>query len=325
MNEQLSLIPEKLISPKARKVVLTELPENLIGADPEPEFIESVRKYGILQPIVLIEQGDAYQVAFGRRRIKAARTVGFISIPAHIYPQGSMSAQVLTLIENRHRSDNLPAQLDAIATLRLSATPEEICLAVGMTQAELNKAIKLLNELTPELREAMKEGRIKTTTAQKAAKLPIEHQKELAQQDLIKAKDLARYEPAPPTKTVELLSEPQPMDAFEINSGDHVRGKNSAGEMIEGVVDLAGRTKIKLSTGEMLEMETVERLEADSEELEPAEAIETHPENPSVKVSKQSWKVQAKTLVEQLLQVVPEDEELRPYLELMADALKVRS
>jgi hypothetical protein len=49
MTEQLSLIPEKLISPKARKVILSELPEDLIGPDPNIEFIESVKKFGILQ------------------------------------------------------------------------------------------------------------------------------------------------------------------------------------------------------------------------------------------------------------------------------------
>jgi hypothetical protein len=49
MTEQLSLIPERLISPKARKVILSELPEDLIGPDPDIDFIESVKKFGILQ------------------------------------------------------------------------------------------------------------------------------------------------------------------------------------------------------------------------------------------------------------------------------------
>ena len=321
MSEQLSLIPEKLVSPKARKVVLTELPEDLSGSEPDQGFIDSIQKYGFLQPIGLLEDGDIYQVAYGRRRIRAARTLGLISIPSLIYPLGWTPASVLTLIENTHRQDNLAAKLEAIETLRKSATPEEICTAVGISLPELNKAIKMLNELTPELREAMKEGRIKTTTAQKAAKLPVEQQQALAKQDTIKAKDVARYEPAPPTKTVELLPDAQ---SVEVDKGDRVRGLSRDGEIVEGIVDLAGRTKIKLDTGEMLEMETVERLEARSEPLEPEEAIEPHTENPSGKVSKQSWKLQAKPLVEQLLKVVPEDEELRQYIELLADELKAR-
>jgi ParB/RepB/Spo0J family partition protein len=274
MTEQLSLIPDKLVSPKARKVVLTELPEDLSGPEPEQGFIESIQKYGILQPIGLIEDGDRYQVAYGRRRIKAARTLGLISISSLIYPLGWTPAHVLTLIENTHRTDNLAAKLEAIDDLRRRATPEEICIAVGIGMPELTKAIKMLNELAPELREAMKEGRIKTTTAQKAAKLPAEQQQALARQDTIKAKDLAQYEPAPPTKTVELLPEPQSVEPIA--------------------------------------------------EEEAPEDVEFQPVSTQGKVSKQSWKLQAKPLVEQLLKVVPEDEEMRQYIELLADELKVK-
>jgi ParB/RepB/Spo0J family partition protein len=274
MTEQLSLIPEKLVSPKSRKVVLTELPEDLSGPEPDQGFIESIQKYGILHPIGLIEDGDRYQVAYGRRRIRAARTLGLISIPSLIYPLGWTPAHVLTLIENTHRTDNLAAKLEAIEALRKRATPEEICTAVGLSLPELNKAIKMLNDLAPELREAMKEGRIKTTTAQKASKLSVEQQQALAKQDTIKAKDLARYELAPITKTVELLSEPQPVEPIA--------------------------------------------------EEEAFEAVEFQSVPTQGKVSKQSWKLQAKPLVEQLLKVVPEDEEMRQYIELLADELKVK-
>jgi ParB/RepB/Spo0J family partition protein len=275
MSEQLSLIPAKLTNPKARKVILTELPADLSGPEPEQGFIESIKKYGFLQPIGLVENGETFQVAYGRRRIRAARSLGLLSIPALIYPQGWTPASVLTLIENTHRQDNLAAKLEAIDALRKSATPEEICTAVGISQPELNKAIKMLNELAPELIEAMREGRIKTTIAQKAAKLPIEHQKTLAKQDSIKAKDLARYEPAPPTKNAELLPEPESSESM-------------------------------------------------AEEVAPDE-IPINPAAPQSKVSKQSWKLQAKPLIAQLLQVVPEDEEMRQYIELLAAELKVKA
>ena len=320
MTEQLSLIPAKLTSPKQRKVVLTLLPEDLSGPEPDAAFIDSVRNYGFLQPIGLIEDGERYQVAYGRRRIKTARILGHIAIHSLIFPKGWTPASVLTLAENSHRSDNLAAKLEAIADLRLTATPEEICTAVGLSLPELNKAIKLLNELTPELREAMKEGRIKLTTAQKAAKLPVEQQQALARQDTIKAKDLAQYEPTSRTKTVELLSDPDTAKAIEINKGDLVQGTTIAGKFVEGIVDLAGRTKIKLETGETLEVGAVQRLEAGS-----IEAAETQSESHDDKVSRRSWKLQAKPLVEQLLKIVPDDEDLRQYVELIADALKVKS
>jgi ParB/RepB/Spo0J family partition protein len=193
MQQQLSLIPEKLASPKQRKVPLDELPMDLIGAEPEQSFIESIKKFGILQPIGLMENGDGYQVAFGRRRIKAARALEMLSIPALIYPQGWTPISTLTLIENKQRSDNIAAALDAIAQLRLIASSEEICAATGITQQELSKAIKLIDGLTPELQSAVKEGRMTSSTAQKAIKLPVNQQQLLSQQEAIKPKDVAQY------------------------------------------------------------------------------------------------------------------------------------
>jgi ParB/RepB/Spo0J family partition protein len=270
MTEQLSLIPDKLITPKARKVVLTDLPEDLIGPEPEPAFIDSIRKFGFLQPIVLLEHDNIYQVACGRRRIRAARALGLISIPAQIYPLGWTPASVLTLIENTHRKDNLPAQLDAIATLRLSATPEEICTAVGITHQELNQAVKMLDALVPELRDAMKEGRIKTTTAKQASKLPVEQQRKLAERDTIKSKDVAAYLQEQPIETTAPLPN-------------------------------------------VLEAEAA------------TQTIEVRAEEVNTKVSKQSWKLQAKPLIEKLLAIVPEGEDTRQYLELVADALKAKA
>jgi ParB/RepB/Spo0J family partition protein len=377
MTEQLSLIPEKLITPKARKVVLTDLPEDLIGPEPEPEFIESIRKFGFLQPIVLLEHDNIYQVACGRRRIRAARALGLISIPAQIYPLGWTPASVLTLIENTHRKDNLPAQLDAIATLRLTATPEEICTAVGMTHQELNQAVKMLDALVPELRDAMKEGRIKTTTAKQAAKLPVEQQRALAERESIKSKDVAAYlQEQNPTVEQNLLP------TIEINYGDRIRGKTKDGELLEGIADKVGNTFVILATGDILTMDTVELLEAEGglAELAALENLEeplsegdrvkgyspdtnsdiegtiisiSHPmdsamvemetgdrvslqyselqrltlkpTNPSGKVAIQSWKLQAKPLIEQLLAIVPEGEDTRQYLELVADALKTKA
>jgi hypothetical protein len=136
-----------------------------------------------------------------------------------------------------------------------------------MTQQELAQAIKILDALVPELRDAMRDGRIKTTTAKQASKLPVEQQQALAQQDTIKPKDVAEY-----LKTTEKPeSEPQALFAPE-----------------------------------------------------PQEEVSTVVA-PNEKVAKQSWKLQAKPLIEQLLAVVPEGEDIREYLEVVANSLKGKS
>lgn len=179
-NHQLQLLPNKPVTPKFALVVLSELPQILPSSDPDKAFIRSIEKFGILQPVGLIESDQGYQVAFGRRRIQAARTLGLISIPAQIYPVGWTPGEILTLVENQQRKDNLVALLEAIESLRLRATPSEICAAVGITKAELYKALKLIDGLIPELRLALSQGRISSSSARNAIKLTQKQQQTLA-------------------------------------------------------------------------------------------------------------------------------------------------
>jgi ParB/RepB/Spo0J family partition protein len=189
-DEQLSLIPTELRAPKQRKVILEELPLALPGDDPTPSFVESIRNFGLLQPIALIESGQGYKVAFGRRRIKAARQLGWLSIAAWIFPEGMTSAAVLTLIENAHRRDNVTAKLQAIDELRRKVPESEICESLGLTKQEIKQAVFLLDNLVPEMQEALKDGRVKASTAKRAAKLPQPQQRELAQLEKVSAKDV---------------------------------------------------------------------------------------------------------------------------------------
>jgi|GEM_PF-4775864 len=189
-EQQLQLLPEQPVSPEIRQVSVKELPEQLPGSEPGKAFIQSVEKFGILQPVGLIESNFGYHVAFGRRRIKAARLLELDSIPAHIYPADWTPTEVLTLVENQQRRDNLAAKLEAIASLRLKATMNEICLAVGVTKTELRSAIRLIDGLIPELRLALAEGRMTASTAQKAVRLAPEQQQTLAEFETIKGKDV---------------------------------------------------------------------------------------------------------------------------------------
>jgi ParB/RepB/Spo0J family partition protein len=202
---QLSLIPEKVANPKYRKVTVDELPQDLLGSDPSKSFLDSVRNFGLIEPIGLIENGSAYDIAYGRRRIKAARHLKLGSIPAMIYPAGWTPAEVLALIENQHRCENVVAKLEAIDTLRRQATSEEICKAVGINKLQLHQAIHLLDGLIPGLLDALKENRIAVSTAKKALKLNADQQREVAQLPKIKANDVDQYLKAKGRSNVEAL------------------------------------------------------------------------------------------------------------------------
>jgi ParB/RepB/Spo0J family partition protein len=193
MTEQLSLIPKELRTPKQKKVLLDELSLNIPGDEPAQSFIESIRDFGLLQPIALVEGESGYKIAFGRRRIKAARALNWLSISAWIFPEGMTSAAILALIENRHRSENLTAKLQAIDELRLKVPEDKICEEIGLTKQEMKQAIALLDNLVPEMQTALQEGRINASTAKKAVRLPKETQQVLVQQEKISSKDIDEF------------------------------------------------------------------------------------------------------------------------------------
>jgi ParB/RepB/Spo0J family partition protein len=80
------------------------------------ELVESVIKNGVLQPIGVCPDGDAYVPLFGFRRLFAARQAGHAHIPARILPQPADAVELLILQsqENIHRADVCPVRFGKI-------------------------------------------------------------------------------------------------------------------------------------------------------------------------------------------------------------------
>lgn len=185
---QTSLIPERAVRPPLTEMHLDRLPPDyvLAGSKPDKAFIDSVGAFGILQPILVVEHRSSkgvlsYEIAAGRRRVKAARVVGLSSIPARIYPADWVSGDVLALVENEQRSTNLAVDLEAIARLvKEGHSEDEIAKAVGLSKSVLRSRMKLLG-LSKNLRGAFLAGSLTGTVAAKAARLSSEKQAELEQ------------------------------------------------------------------------------------------------------------------------------------------------
>lgn len=166
---QLVLIPEERPEGRPQYISLDELPpdEELVGT-PTAEFVESVRRYGVLQPIVIWDRGDSYGVAAGRRRVKAARQVGLERVPA-VVVDGADPATI-ALIENRQRTRNPLSDLEAVKGLiERGATMNDICAATGLTKQEADALLRFDN-LRPELQQGVREGKIAVSVAREAAK-----------------------------------------------------------------------------------------------------------------------------------------------------------
>lgn len=96
------------------KNTATIIPLDRITADDtdraaDEGLVESVKQHGVLQPIGVVQTGNAYRIVFGARRLDAARKAGLASVPAIVYRDLSPTDEkIICIIENCQREDQSP-------------------------------------------------------------------------------------------------------------------------------------------------------------------------------------------------------------------------
>jgi ParB family chromosome partitioning protein len=133
--------------------------------DPEQlaTLAESIRRHGVLQPVVVRRAGSRYQLLVGERRWRATREAGLATIPAVVADVEERDRLDIALVENVQRHDLNPIELaHAFRTLAEGgATQEEIGGRVGLDRSTVANHLRLL-ELPRELQEDVEGGRVST-------------------------------------------------------------------------------------------------------------------------------------------------------------------
>lgn len=114
-------------------------------------LIESVRQYGVLQPIVLTPVGDGYVVVAGARRVAAARAVGLTSVPAVIREfAGPVQALGARGAENLHRTSMQPWQMAALCSQVLLDAPSQrrVAEALGVSPSLVSRHLAVAAAIT---------------------------------------------------------------------------------------------------------------------------------------------------------------------------------
>lgn len=126
------------------------------------ELARSVSRYGVIEPIVVRQVGDGYQLVAGERRVMAARRAGLETIPAVQRDGTSEDLLALALIENIQREDLNPIE-EALAYKRLSAeftlTQDEIAERVGRSRVFIANTLRLL-QLPEDIRRDVSRGTV---------------------------------------------------------------------------------------------------------------------------------------------------------------------
>lgn len=145
------------------------------------ELADSIRQYGILQPLLVQKKGDLFEIIAGERRWRAAKLAGVKEVPVVIREYGKQQAMEIALIENVQREDLNPIE-EAIAYQRLMQEfhlkQEEIAERVSKNRSTITNSMRLLN-LVPEVQQMLVEGLISSGHAR--ALLAISDEKQQLQ------------------------------------------------------------------------------------------------------------------------------------------------
>ena len=138
-------------------------PRQLFDDDKMKDLTDSIRKNGVLQPIVLRKlEADRYEIIAGERRWRASGAAGNKTIPAVVIECTDAEALELGLIENLQRDDLNPME-EAEAFVRLAnehhKTQEEIAQAVSKSRSYVANLMRLTN-LPLKLKELVRQGLI---------------------------------------------------------------------------------------------------------------------------------------------------------------------
>ncbi len=121
---------------------------------------ESIRKDGVLMPVLVRPLGDGYELIAGERRWRASQAAGLMEIPAVVRDVDDMQALEFAIIENEQR-DDLTAIESARAYQRLidefGCTQKQVAEKIGVSRVQVSNLIRLLQ--LPEAVQAMIESR----------------------------------------------------------------------------------------------------------------------------------------------------------------------
>jgi ParB family chromosome partitioning protein len=137
--EQQHELPIDMIFPNPNQ------PRTDMDADGIEELADSIRKVGMLQPVMVRPYGEGYQIIAGERRWRAAKAAGLEKVPVRVMSTSETESLELALIENLQRQD-----LNAIEEAR---GYRRLLTEYQMTQAELaDKVSKSRSAITNTLR-----------------------------------------------------------------------------------------------------------------------------------------------------------------------------
>ncbi len=140
----------------------TEQPRKKFDQNSLEELAQSIREYGVVQPIIVVSRGKRYSIVAGERRFRASKIAGLKTIPAVVRDYSEMQIKEIALLENIQRED-----LNPIETARalhelmqeFNWTQEIISQKFGKSRPAIANTLRLLS-LTEPVIKMVEEGKL---------------------------------------------------------------------------------------------------------------------------------------------------------------------
>lgn len=140
------------------------------------ELTDSIKKNGVLQPILVRKKDSGYEIVAGERRYQAAKAAGLSEVPVIIREISDEDVFKLALIENLQRSDLTPLE-EARGYRRLikdkGLTQEELAQALSKSRSAIANTLRLL-DLPAEVQELVENGKLTAGHARAILAVPSE-------------------------------------------------------------------------------------------------------------------------------------------------------
>lgn len=154
-------------------------PRKTFDPDAITSLADSIRQYGVLNPLTVRRVDNGFELIAGERRLRAARSAGLTEVPCIIINADEEESSAIALVENLQRRD-LDFFEEAWGYKRLielhGLTQEEAARRVGKTQSAVANKLRLL-KLSPRNMQLIREGNLTERHARSVLRLPEEEQR----------------------------------------------------------------------------------------------------------------------------------------------------
>jgi ParB family chromosome partitioning protein len=167
MSNKLKIIPLDRIKDPERPLRSNLTPESV------DELVFSIKEVGLIQPLVVVENGESYEVIAGHRRLMACELAGLTEVPCIVTISAGLEKEVLKMHENIAREDINPidwaTQLDYLKS-EYKVSNAKLAEMLGFSEAWVSQHLEIL-KYPAEVLNQIKDGKLAFTSARELAQI----------------------------------------------------------------------------------------------------------------------------------------------------------